>query len=125
MVDTIVRCPGHFFDTTPSGVLTNKFSNDLGVLDNALYFSFIFAFEGPLSSLFALINVAQLNLLLIPAIVVVLFVGIAFFVYSRKVLIQCKQKDLKNKSPIFHFYNETITGLVQVKTYHRRRSLIE
>lgn len=39
MVDAIVRSPGHFFDVTPSGVLINKFSNDLGILDNSLALS--------------------------------------------------------------------------------------
>jgi hypothetical protein len=36
MVNGIVRSPGSFFDITPSGLLINKFSNDLGILDNSL-----------------------------------------------------------------------------------------
>jgi len=41
MMFGIVRSPGSFFDNTPSGVLINKFSNDLGILDNTLSLSFI------------------------------------------------------------------------------------
>ena len=41
MILGIVRSPGHFFDQTPSGVLINKFSNDLGVLDNSLSQAFV------------------------------------------------------------------------------------
>jgi ATP-binding cassette subfamily C (CFTR/MRP) protein 4 len=44
MVNGIVRSPGAFFDVTPSGVLINKFSNDLGILDNALPMALIDAF---------------------------------------------------------------------------------
>ena len=41
MIHTIVRCPGSFFDKTPSGQLINKFSNDLGVIDNIMIFGLI------------------------------------------------------------------------------------
>ena len=34
MVMGIVRSPLSYFDVTPSGQITNKFSNDLGILDN-------------------------------------------------------------------------------------------
>jgi len=39
-------------------------------------------------------------------------------------MIECKQRDLKNKSPLFSFFNETISGLVQIRTYGRRKDLI-
>jgi ATP-binding cassette, subfamily C (CFTR/MRP), member 4 len=41
MVEAIVRSPARFFDITPSGTLANKFSTDLGVIDNALVLGFI------------------------------------------------------------------------------------
>ena len=41
MIEAIVRCPGKFFDTTPSGILVNKFSNDLGILDNTMIFGLV------------------------------------------------------------------------------------
>jgi len=31
---------------------------------------------------------------------------------------------LKSKSPLFSFFNETMSGLVQIKTYGRRKDLI-
>jgi ATP-binding cassette subfamily C (CFTR/MRP) protein 4 len=33
MLNSILRSPASYFDSTSSGVLINKFSNDLGVLD--------------------------------------------------------------------------------------------
>ena len=41
MIEAIVRSPGSFFDSTPSGILVNKFSNDLGVIENYLIFAFV------------------------------------------------------------------------------------
>ena len=55
---------------------------------------------------------------------VVLVIVILFFVYSKETMVECKQRDLKNKSPLFSFFNETISGLVQIRTYGRRKDLI-
>lgn len=41
MINGIVRSPAEFFDVTPSGTLINKFSNDLGILDNGLAYAII------------------------------------------------------------------------------------
>jgi len=41
MIHGLVRCPSSYFDITPSGRLINKFSNDLGILDNTLAFVII------------------------------------------------------------------------------------
>jgi ATP-binding cassette subfamily C (CFTR/MRP) protein 4 len=38
MIHGLVRCPSSYFDVTPTGRLVNKFSNDLGILDNTLVF---------------------------------------------------------------------------------------
>lgn len=124
MVNGIVRSPGAFFDVTPSGMLINKFSNDLGILDNSLAFPMIDTLEGPTSIVITMVNICQIYPLFIPPAVVILFCSILFFFYSRPAIVQCKQLDLANKNPIFNTYAETITGLVQVSTYRRRRSMI-
>ena len=124
MINGIVRSPASFFDTTPSGMIINKFSNDLSILDNSLSSSMTDMFEGPALSLVALVNICQIDVFFIPPTVVIIICIFLFFSYARPAIIQCKQKDLKNKSPIFNFYSETLNGLVQIRTYGRRRSLI-
>lgn len=44
MIYSLVRSHSWFFDVIPSGVLSNIFSNDIGVLDNSLIFTFQQAF---------------------------------------------------------------------------------
>ena len=41
MINSFVYTPMNFFDTTPSGILVNKFTTDLGVLDNSLVVALI------------------------------------------------------------------------------------
>ena len=43
---------------------------------------------------------------------------------SGRLIFFYKQKDLKNKSPVFGLFSETITGLIQIKILNRRRKLI-
>ena len=105
MLNGIIRSPAGFFDVTPSGVLINKFSNDLGVLDNGLALSLTDAFEGPISGLIAMVNICQIYVFLIPPVIVMLIIGALYFFYFRPVIVQCKQIDLKNKNPIFHCYS--------------------
>jgi len=38
MLQSILRCPTKFFDKNPSGNLVNKFSTDLGTIDNILVY---------------------------------------------------------------------------------------
>lgn len=39
-------------------------------------------------------------------------------------MLACRQLNLKNKSPLFHSFTETIGGLTQIKTYNRTESQI-
>ena len=48
MIDGILKSHSGFFDTTPSGELINKFSSDLSILDNNLFFTLIDSIEGPM-----------------------------------------------------------------------------
>lgn len=105
MVNGIVRSPGSFFDVTPSGTLINKFSNDLGILDNALPWTLMDTFEGPTSIIVAMVNICQIYPYFTPAAVVILFLGVVYFFYARPVIVQVKQLDLRNKNPIFQTYS--------------------
>ena len=121
MLKMIVRCPGNFFDKTPSGQLTNKFSNDLGVIDNTMIFGIYDALEGPAMILVTIVNLCQINPFLIIAIAIILIIAIWFFFYSRPVIHACKQLDLQKKTPVFHFFGETISGVVQLRIYDQRK----
>ena len=121
MLKMIVRCPGNFFDKTPSGQLINKFSSDLGVIDNTMIFGLIDAIEGPAMILVAIINIGQINPSLIIAVVIILVIALWFFFYSRPAFHACRQLDLHKKTPVFQFFGETISGVVQLRIYDQRK----
>ena len=124
MIHSVVRSHSYFFDMTPSGRLTNKFSNDLGILDNILSFTFIDAIEGPIISIILIINVFQINVYFIPlGIVNILFIVVLFLI-CKKAIVNTFQLDLRLKSPLFNMVREMSTGLIQIKFFNKRFYLL-
>ena len=117
MIDAIVRSPAHFFDSTPSGILVNKFSNDFGILDFSLVFALIDALEGPILVVITIVNLTQIDLFFFIPFGIFLVAGVMFFVYIRPVILKCKELDLQNKNPLFHFFSENFSGLTQIRIY--------
>ena len=105
MTDYFIRGPISFFDVTRTGILTNKFTTDLGVLDNSLVIAFIDAVEGPILVSIAIGNMIHIDpWFAIPTGVLAIII-ILFFIYARPAFIACKQLDLQQKGPVFHFYS--------------------
>jgi ABC-type multidrug transport system fused ATPase/permease subunit len=87
MIHGLVRCPSGYFDVTPTGRLINKFSNDLGILDNTLAFVFIDMIEGPIVTLIMIANIFQINVFFIPpGAINIIFLAI-FFLYCKNVIV--------------------------------------
>ena len=83
MIHGLVRSPSSYFDITPTGRLSNKFSNDLGIMDGMLAFILNDSIEGPIFCFILLLNVFSINLyFLIPGILNVAFI-VAFYMYCK------------------------------------------
>lgn len=120
MINGLLRSPCSYFDTTPSGRLINTFSNDLGILDNSLTYSFIVALEGSIQTAVSVVSICQMEAYFILPLIIFVILSIYFFNYSKSAISKCKQTDLITKSPIFNFCSETMNGLTQIKIYNRR-----
>ena len=103
MIKTIVRSPCSYFDSTPSGIIVNRLSNDLGTIDNNLFYCLIDSLEGIFGAIIAIANIIQIDTaLLFPSIFIMGF-AVWFFFYSRPAYIACKQLFLQSKNKIIHF----------------------
>lgn len=83
MIDGILKSHSGFFDTTPSGELINKFSSDLSILDNNLFFTLIDSIEGPMLVLVALVYVCTVNVYFIPSTIFCLIIGLIIIAYGK------------------------------------------
>jgi ATP-binding cassette subfamily C (CFTR/MRP) protein 4 len=87
MLLSLLRSPTQYFDTTPTGRLINRFSNDLNVLDSLMAYIFIDTIEGPILALVLLVNVFQIvPLFIIPAFVTFILQAL-WFVYCKRTII--------------------------------------
>jgi ABC-type multidrug transport system fused ATPase/permease subunit len=102
MIHALVRSPSYYFDVTPSGRLNNKFSNDLGILDNILAYALTDALEGPITYIVLLVNVFSINLyFIIPGVINLVLITLIYF-YCKRPIIDMKQLDLRLKTPVFN-----------------------
>lgn len=120
MIHGIVRSHSSFFDLTPPGQLINAFSNDLGLLDMTLPFSFTDMIEGPIISIVMLINVFTIQLPFIPLGIANIIFLILFFIYARGPIVECRQLYLKQRTPVFGIFGEMISSLSQIRVFGKR-----
>ena len=119
MVYSLVRSHSYYFDITPPGRLSNKFSNDLGILDNTFVFVLQSALEGPILTIVLIINISQINPYFIIAGVVGLVGLVAWLVFMKPIILESKQLDLKMKSPVFNQLSQAVSGLIQISIFER------
>ncbi|KAL4434857.1 hypothetical protein ABPG74_021196 [Tetrahymena malaccensis] len=122
MFKSLTRAPVLFFDQTPGGYLMNKFSNDIGLMDNALNYS---ANDG-LDILFYFLNLmitcCVINpFVIIPAVITMIFL-LFFLNYSKDIIIRSKIIDLQFKNPVFQFFQSTLSGVIPIKIYNQKQN---
>lgn len=121
ILTSILRSPCSFFDSIPSGILTSRFSNDLGILNNDLSFCMT---DTSMIYFVALLNLAHLNqFIIIPAVITICLI-IVFFLVCKPVLKKGKELALKTKSFVYHTASETMRGVTQIKIYHQNQNKI-
>ncbi|XP_035776534.1 canalicular multispecific organic anion transporter 2-like [Anopheles albimanus] len=137
MLATILRQPMEFFDRTDSGVIVNRFSNDLDTLDNKITGNartVLAAFFGVLGTLglfvYKLSSTGVLYTVLLMLGVAVLMCGLCYLLrYHLRVARTLKRFEASSRSPIVLQYNETVQGIDTIKAYGAedrfRRQFIE
>ncbi|MES9782258.1 ATP-binding cassette domain-containing protein [Bacillus thuringiensis] len=112
----VVRAPIRFFDSTPSGVILNRFSRDVFVIENDLRWMFEnmvrFTFQALVNLILILIVGPWIILGVVPILWLYYRVQKKFSIASREVkrLVQVAQ------SPVFSHLRETFDGILTIRT---------
>ncbi|TFK72661.1 hypothetical protein BDN72DRAFT_876371 [Pluteus cervinus] len=125
LLETVVRAPFRFHDTTPQGRLLNRFGKDLETVDSKLYLS-IQSVVGSLLAFFAsVLTVAVFfPIFLIPASV------LGFVYYFSAVSYLKTGRDLRRmeanfRSPIFSDFGEILDGIVTVRAFAAEKRFLD
>ena len=125
MLTAVLRAPVLFFDTNPVGRILNRFSRDIGIMDEILPYAFLDALLNSLYASGSLVLPSTLNpWVTIPAIAsVVVFLLIArYYLRSARDL---KQMEAVNRSPVLSHFSETLEGLVHIRAFKKENRFLE
>ena len=113
----VLRAPMSFFDTTPLGRITNRFSKDVDVMDNSLSDAVrMFAF-----TLAMIVAVFVLILVYFPYFAIALGPLLIMFVFSadyyRSSAREVKRIEAIKRSFVFARFSEGISGIASIRAY--------
>ncbi|KAG0271976.1 hypothetical protein BGZ95_000148 [Linnemannia exigua] len=115
LLNSILRLPMSFFDTTPLGRIVNRFSSDIYAADDSLPFGFMGVMMGLLSVVGSLIVIGSgtpIFLSLVPPLTVIFSMIQVYYIASSRSL---KRIDSVSRSPIYQHFSETLTGVSTIR----------
>ncbi|KFA61277.1 hypothetical protein S40285_05521 [Stachybotrys chlorohalonatus IBT 40285] len=123
-VSRVLRAPMSFFDTTPLGRITNRFSRDVDVMDNNLTdaMRMYFTTLAMVTSIFALI-IAFFHYFAV-ALVPLYIVFILAAGYYRASAREVKRFESILRSHVFAKFNEGLSGVASIRAYGLQKHFI-
>lgn len=116
-MESVLRAPMSFFDTTPLGRITNRFSKDVDSMDNSLTdaMRMYFITLGMIISVFALIIAFfyYFAIALGPLLIIFLFASD----YYRSSARELKRHEAVLRSVVFARFSESVSGVSSIRAY--------
>ncbi|CAB3379679.1 Hypothetical predicted protein [Cloeon dipterum] len=123
MFSSITRATMYFFNTNQSGRILNRFSKDMGSIDELLPAAMIDALQIGMSLLGIIVVVAIVNVwLLLPTLVIGIifyFLRVIYLSTSRSV----KRLEGVTRSPVFSHLNASVQGLTTIRAFGAQQIL--
>ena len=125
MVTAILKAPVLFFDSNPIGRILNRFSKDIGCLDEVLPKTFLFAIQIVLfvitAALVPLVANAWLAAVVVPIILLYIYISRYFMRTSREL----KRLESICRSPVLTQISETLDGLDTIRSRGRQQEFAD
>eukprot|EP00056_Hartaetosiga_gracilis_P012145 m.191399 g.191399 ORF g.191399 m.191399 type:complete len:1327 (+) comp13645_c0_seq4:107-4087(+) len=125
MFEAILNSPIRFFDTNPVGRILNRFSKDLGYMDDLLpwvYTDFLQLIANVLGIvLLASIINPWIFFLVLPLLIVFLYIRRYFLNAAREV----KRIEAVNRSPIYSHFSLSLSGLAIIRSHNAESKAVD
>ncbi|KAG6375249.1 ABC transporter type 1, transmembrane domain-containing protein [Boletus reticuloceps] len=120
MLDSVMRAPLSFFETTPAGRILNLFSRDIYVVDLILgrVIQSLVKTCATTASILLVIGLSFPPFLL--AVIPLSWFYYRVTVYYLATSRELKRLDAVSKSPIFAWFSETLSGLSTIRAYNQQ-----
>ena len=125
MVMAVLQAPVLFFDVHPVGRILNRFSKDVGCMDEVLPPTFLMAIQSVLL-VFATVLVPTVTnpwllFVVVPMTVLVVYISRYYLKTSREL----KRLESICRSPVFSHISETLNGLDTIRTRGRQSDFVD
>jgi len=124
IVWNILRRPMSFFDTTPSGVIINRCTNDVDQLDYNIPWMMAFFLNTAFNYLGTLILTASVNWIVLILIVLAVYVLSKWFKRYVVTTVELKRLIQLSAAPMLSLSSELIEGVVIVRNYHKKEDML-
>ena len=125
MLSAVLRAPILFFDTNPIGRILNRFSRDIGIMDELLPEIFLEAVQIVLFCIGAVVLPSILNPWIIlpatPLIIIFILIGRYYLTTARDV----RRLEGISRSPVLSHFSDSLMGLVTIRAYKREDAFLE
>nr|CAH7712852.1 unnamed protein product [Callosobruchus chinensis] len=125
MFMSLLKAPIRFFNTNPTGRILNRFSKDMGAVDELLCTSLVLTVQVMLVMTGVLVNVCIANHYATVAVVILGFAIIKIYNVFITTAKDLKHLEGTTKSPVFTHVNSTISGLVTIRTCKVENILVQ
>ena len=121
MVSCLIKAPGSFYVTNPTGRILNRFSQDIDNLDEQLpYYSLIFGQHFlPLLATFVLSCIA--NVVLIPFVVAAILTSYFIGRFYLHTAMDLKRLMSIAAGPLYSHFSNTMEGVITIRVHNRQK----
>lgn len=116
MVTAVLQAPVLFFDTNPVGRILNRFSKDIGCMDDTLPPQFLLAVQLCLFTLGAALLSAVTNYWIIIGIIPLVVLFFYFGRYYLKTSRELRRIEATKCSPVYSHISDSLSGLEVIRS---------
>ena len=116
MTLAVIKSPVLFFDTNPVGRIMNRFSKDIGAMDDFLLFQIVLSLSICLFLAIVVLLALVVSLWIAIAVVPMVMLFLLVTAYYLKSSRELKRIEAIRCSPVYDHVAETITGLEVIRT---------
>lgn len=125
MVWSVIKAPVLYFDKTPVGRILNRFSKDIGNMDDVLPPQFLLAVEVFLFVICTILLPVAANFWLLFVAIPVTIIAVYYGRYYLKSAREIKRLEAITCSPVYSHISETIAGLEIIRSSQMEQNFLK